>query len=280
MGRPPGAAPEMGAIMLRRTALVLLGAAALGATALAAPPLLDTGPLPPGAWRLVGLDADPIPWPRLEVTLVVSDDGATVSGSNGCNAFQGEVAGTPDALELGPLAQTLRACAGEEATAEAIVARVLGGATRADLVAGRLYLRGAGRLLVYAPAGDPEDPGVQGAPPVASSQALDPARFAPIVDASAASRAAWVRDPLQVALVFVATESTGRSTVVRQDARDGATTVRLWFDGLMDDSVRALWFEVDLERGPDGAWRIVSGRQANQCARGDVTDELVAGLCP
>ena len=266
--------------MLRRTALVLLGAAALGATALAAPPLLDTGPLPPGAWRLVGLDADPNPWPRLEVTLVVHDDSATVSGSNGCNTFQGEVGGTADALELGPLAQTLRACAGDEATAEAIVTRVLDGATRADLIAGRLYLRGAGRMLVYAPAGDPEDPGVQGAPPVASTQALDPARFAPILEASAASRAAWVRDPLQVALLFVATESSGRSTVVREDAAEGSTTVRLWFDELADDAVRALWFEVDLERGPDGAWRIASGRQASVCARGDVTDVLVAGLCP
>lgn len=271
--------------MLRRTVLAVLGAAALGAavlttTALAAPPLLDTGPLPPGDWRLVGLDADPNPWPRVEVTLVVSEDGATVSGSNGCNTFQGEIAGTPDALALGPLAQTLRACAGDEATAEAIVTRVLNAASRADLIAGRLYVRGSGRMLVYAPAGDPEDPGVAGAPPLASSQALDPARFAPIVEASAASRAAWVRDPLQVALLFVATESTGRSTVVRQDAADGATTVRLWFDGLQDDAVRALWFEVDLERGEDGAWRIASGRQATWCARGDVTEVLVGGLCP
>ncbi len=266
--------------MLRRTALAVLGAAALTATALAAPPLLDTGPLPAGAWHLVGLDADPNPWPRVEVTLVVSEDGTTVSGSNGCNTFQGEIGGTADALELGPLATTRRFCEGDEATAEAIVARVLGATTRADLVAGRLYVRGAGRMLVYAPAGDPEDPGVQGAPPVASSQALDPARFAPIVDASAASRAAWVRDPLQVALLFVATESTGSSTVVRQDAADGVTTVRMWFDRLLDDSLRGLWFEVDLERGTDGAWRIVSGRQATWCARGDVTDVLVGGLCP
>ena len=266
--------------MHRRAALAVLVAASLSATALAAPPLLDTGPLPPGAWRLIGLDADPNPWPRVEVTFVVSDDGATVSGSNGCNTFQGEVAGTADALELGPLATTLRACAGDEATAEAIVARVLGAATRADLVAGRLYLRGAGRMLVYAPAGEPEDPGVAGAPPVGSSQALDPSRFAAIVDASAASRAAWVRDPLQVALLFVATESTGSSTVVRQDAADGVTTVRLWFDRLLDDSLRGLWFEIDLERGSDGAWRIASGRQATWCARGDVTDVLVGGLCP
>jgi heat shock protein HslJ len=266
--------------MLRRSVLAFLFAASVAATTLAAPPLLDTGPLPPGAWRLVGLDAEPNPWPRVEVTLVVSDDGTTVSGSNGCNGFQGEVAGTADALELGPLAQTLRACAGDEATAEAIVSRVLGTARSAGLVAGRLYVRGAGRMLVYAPADEPEDAGMPGAPPVASSQALDPTRFVPIIDASAASRAAWVRDPLQVALLFVATESTERSTVVRHDTRDGATTVRLWFDGLRDDSVRALWFEVDLERGADGAWRIVAARQAYHCARGDVTDELVGGLCP
>lgn len=259
--------------------LVLAAVLALAA-AHAAPPLLATGPLPPGAWTLVGLDADANPWPRVDVTLEVADDGRTISGSTGCNGFFGEVAGSADALEVGPLAQTLRACAGDEGTAEAIVARVLGNATRADLVAGRLYVRGSGRMLVYAPTGDPVDADVPGAPALASSDRLDPARFAPIVEASAANRAAWVRDPLQVALLFVDTPSSGRSAVVRADTAPDATTVRVWFDGLEDDSVRALWFAIDLERGADGAWRVVSGQRASWCARGDVTDVLVAGVCP
>lgn len=259
--------------------LVLAAALALAA-AHAAPPLLATGPLPPGAWTLVGIDADPDPWPRVDVTLTVAEDGRTMAGSLGCNAFQGEATGTADALAVGPLATTRRACAGDEGTAEAIVARVLTQAHRADHVAGRLYLRGAGRLLVYAPSDDPVDAGVPGAPALASADRLDPARFAPIVEASAASGAAWVRDPLQVALLFVDTPSTGRSAVVRADAAPDATTVRMWFDGLEDDAVRGLWFAVDLERGADGAWRVVSGRQAAWCARGDVTDVLVSGLCP
>jgi heat shock protein HslJ len=266
--------------LVRSTLLAL----ALAASALAAPPLLAPGPLPAGAWRLVGLDAGPTPWPHVAITLEVGDDGRTVFGSLGCNTFGGEASGTAEALDLGPLAQTLRACAGDEGTAEAIVARVLDAATRADLIAGRLVVRGAGRALVYAPATVPEDAGVPGAPPLASFDRLDPTRFAAAVDASAANRAAWVRDPLQVALLFVDTPSSGRTTVVREDVGGGedpgATVVRMWFDGQLDDALRARWFEVALTRGADGAWRIDAARQAAWCARGDGSDELVAGTCP
>ncbi|MDF1523062.1 MAG: META domain-containing protein [Trueperaceae bacterium] len=266
--------------LVRSTLLAL----ALGAAALAAPPLLAPGPLPVGAWRLVGLDEGPTPWPHLAVTLEVGEDGRTVFGSLGCNTFRGEATGNADALDLGPLAQTLRACAGDEGTAEAIVARVLDAATRADLIAGRLVVRGAGRALIYAPMAAPEDAGVPGAPPLASFDRLDPSRFAAAVDASAANRAAWVRDPLQVALLFIDTPSSGRTTVVREDVGDGedpdATVVRMWFDGLLDDAVLARWFEVALARGADGAWRVDAARQATWCARGDVTDALVAGVCP
>ncbi len=261
--------------------LIVLGCIALGPLALAAAPLLENGPLPRGDWRLIGVDDDADPWPRVEVTLEVDADGRGFAGSTGCNRFTGEAGGTADDLDLGALALTRRACLGDEANAEAIVSRVLGAAERADLISGRLLVRGASRTLAYAPVSPPVDPGVAGAPPVTSSDALDPSRFAVALEASAANRAAWVRDPLQVALLFVDEPSSGDTTVVRDDADGGASTrVVVWYDDQPDDSVRAVWFEVRLERGADDAWRIVSGERAAWCRRGEVTDELVGGLCP
>jgi heat shock protein HslJ len=261
--------------------LVLLLGLAVGPLALAAAPLLDIGPLPRGEWRLIGVDDDANPWPRVEVTLEVDEDGRGFAGSTGCNRFSGEAGGTADDLDLGVLALTRRACMGDEANAEAIVSRVLGAAERADLISGRLLVRGASRTLAYAPVSAPIDPGISGAPPVTSSDPLDPTRFATALEASAANRAAWVRDPLQVALLFVDEPSSGSTTVVREDAPGGeAARVVIWFDEQPDDSVRATWFEVRLERGDDAAWRIDSGERASWCRRGEVTDELVGGLCP
>lgn len=261
--------------------LTLLGCITLGPLALAAAPLLDTGPLPRGDWRLIGVDDDVDPWPRVEVTLEIDEDGRGFAGSTGCNRFTGEAGGTAGNLDLGVLALTRRACMGDEANAEAIVSRVLGAAERADLISGRLLVRGASRTLAYAPVSTPVDPGISGAPPVTSSEPLDPTRFAVALEASAANRAAWVRDPLQVALLFVDEPSSGTTTVVREDAAGGeATRVVVWFDDQSDDSVRATWFEVRLARGDDGAWRIASGERAFWCRRGEVTDELVGGLCP
>lgn len=71
-----------------------------------------------------------------------------------------------------------------------------------------------------------------GAPLVAPSDRLDPARFVPIVDTSASNGSLWVRDLLQVALLFASMPSTGRTAIVREDAPGGgATVVRPWFDG-------------------------------------------------
>ncbi len=280
-GTPCRTDPSAASPPAHLTHLVVLGCAVVGPLAHAAAPLRDTGPLPRGEWRLIGVDDDSDPWPRVDVTLEVDADGRGFAGSTGCNRFTGEAGGTSADLDLGVLALTRRACMGDEANAEAIVSRVLGAAERADLIAGRLLIRGASRTLAYASVSAPVDPGIAGAPPVTSSDGLDPTRFATALEASAANRAAWVRDPLQIALLFIDEPSSGATTVVREDAPGGeATRVVIWFDERPDDAVRATWFEVRLQRGDDGAWRISSGERASWCRRGEVTDELVGGLCP
>lgn len=254
-------------------------AALLAGSALAAPPPLAADALPPGLWNLVGVGDGPNPWPGATVQLGVANDGTTVLVDAGCTRFMASAARSRTGVSLGSSSRSTFTCDGDRAAADAVVLAVLDTLEQIDVVAGRLWVRGGGPLLVYAPDAPPSDPGVAGAPPVASSDRLDPARFAPIVDASAANGARWVRDPLHVALLFASQSSTGRTAVVREDAPGGAATVvRLWFDALPEDAVAGRWFEVELEHGEDRAWRVVAGRQASVCA--GTTGGLVAGRCP
>lgn len=265
-------------------ALVLTGTAIAVVTASmgqAAAPPLAADVAPPGVWNLVAVDDAPSPWPGVAVQLGVADDGVTVLVDTGCDRFMAVASQKRSGITLDRRSGSSVRCEGDRAAAESTVAPVLADLDAIEVLAGRLYVRGAGRVLVYAPDVLPAPSGIPGTPPVASSDRLDPSRFAAAVDASAANGAHWVRDPLQVALLFVDDASTVRTTIVRDEMPGGAATVvRFWFDGLRDDSVRARWFEVRLERDPGGAWRVASAHRAALCSRGDATDELVAGLCP
>lgn len=254
----------------------VVGAIAEGA----APPLLPDV-APPGVWTLQEVDGSSDPWPDATVQLGVADDGVTLLVDSGCDRFLAVVSFDGGRPVLETRARSDLRCEGDRAAAEAIVAPVVADVEAIDVLAGRLVIRGAGRVLAFAPEAPPTPAGVPGAPPVASSDRLDPTRFDAVVDASASSGAAWVQDPLWVALLFVDAGSTRRTTIVRDEGSDDATaTVRLWFDGLLDDAIRARWFEVHLERDDDAVWRVASARRAVVCGRPGMADEAVAGRCP
>lgn len=260
-------------------ALVSVLAAVMLAAALAAPPALAPDALPPGIWNLVGVDDGPNPWPGTALQLGVADDGTTVLVDAGCTRSMATAARDRAGIVLDVATRSTFECAGDRAAADPVVGPVFDDLEGIEVIAGRLHVHGAGRLLVYAPDAPPSDPGPAGAPPVASSDRLDPTRFAPIIAASASNGALWVHDPLQVALLFASQPSTGQTTIVRADAPGGgATVVRLWFDGLPGDAMRGRWFELHLRLGEDGAWQVVAGRQATACAGTD--GPLVAGRCP
>lgn len=246
----------------------------------AEPPLLPDV-APPGVWTLQRVDGTSDPWPDAMVQLGVADDGVTVLVDTGCDRFLAVVSLAGRRPVLDTRTRSDLRCEGDRAAAEAAVAPVLADVEAIDVLAGRLVIRGAGRVLVFAPEAAPTSAGVPGAPPVASSDRLDPTRFDAVIDASASSGAAWVRDPLWVALLFVDADSTRRTTIVRDEGGDdAATTVRFWFDGLLDDAVRARWYDVRLERDADGVWRVASASRAVVCARPGTADEAVAGRCP
>jgi hypothetical protein len=257
-----------------------LAVAVVAAGHAAAPPLA-ADVAPPGVWTLASVDGAPAPWPGATVQLGIADDGVTVLVDTGCERFIAVASNVDAAPALEPGPSSAPACDGDRAAAEAAVAPVLTDVDAIDVVAGRLRIRGAGRVLVYAPEWEPAPAGIPGVPRLGSSDRLDPSRFAAALDASAANGAHWVRDPVQVALLFVDEASAARTTIVRDGPAEGAaTTVRFWLDGRLDDAAPARWFEVRLERSGEGVWRIVSARRASLCSRGDVTDVLVAGLCP
>lgn len=69
--------------------------------------------------------------------------GERVTGSTGCNDFQGIVARTGDTLTFGELGTTRKACQGDEATLEKAVLDVLKGEVTFKIEANRLQLRAA-----------------------------------------------------------------------------------------------------------------------------------------
>ena len=125
----------------------LFAVAVLAACAITSRPA--TTDLPGSSWVLVEIDgeapaADPPP------TLAFNEDG-TVTGSAGCNTFNGSVAINGSSLEFGPLATTRMACAdpvvAEQETMFLLVLQANPGFTIDD--EGQLVLTGGTVELVF-----------------------------------------------------------------------------------------------------------------------------------
>jgi heat shock protein HslJ len=90
------------------------------------------------SWTLSGALQAP---DQIDVVIAFSD--ANVSGFSGCNRFHGQYLFTDGALEFGPLAGTMMACADEAMELEREVLRRLGSTVRALVDGGSLRLLGA-----------------------------------------------------------------------------------------------------------------------------------------
>ena len=104
------------------------------------------------SWELFAYDtglstADALPGTEAPIAF----EADTVVGSDGCNGFNGPYEVTGDnAITIGPLASTLRACEPDVmAQADAVIA-IVSDATEYEIDAGQLTLRTAdGRFAVY-----------------------------------------------------------------------------------------------------------------------------------
>ena len=132
---------------MKRLLAVLLAAVSLSACFITSREA--TTDLPGTSWELVEIGgeapaADPAP------TLAFGEDG-TVSGSAGCNTFNGSVAIDGSSLEFGPLATTRMACADEAVSEqESAFLLALDGTTGYTIDdEGRLVLTGGDDELVF-----------------------------------------------------------------------------------------------------------------------------------
>jgi hypothetical protein len=129
-----------------------------------------------------------------------------------------------------------------------------------------------------APSGAGSDPFAPADVPVASSASVAPAGYA-----AATALAARGGAPVEIALA-VAGPFDGRAqriTQINQGAEaPSASRVTVVRDGLLDDSVRGLRWDVALERTQAGTWRIAEVKRAVRCRRGADTERFLAGPCP
>ena len=94
----------------------------------------------------------------------------------------------------------------------------------------------------------------------------------------------WPNSPLMLMLYLFGGDEDAQSVILEEtkNRAEGADVATISYirDGLIDDSVRADWHEVELRLQPDGTWRISKARVAYRCWRGDNTDAFMKNLCP
>jgi hypothetical protein len=129
-----------------------------------------------------------------------------------------------------------------------------------------------------APTGSGSDPFASADAPVASAAGVASATYS-----AAAAVAARGGTPLEISLAVVGPFDgrAQRITQINQGAEaPTASRVTIVRDGLFDDAVRALRWDIALERTQAGGWRIAEVKRAVRCRRGADTERFVAGPCP
>lgn len=118
------------------------------------------------------------------------------------------------------------------------------------------------------------------APELESAGELPVAEFNAV---AVSGEAAWTRSAFLSAAEYLRLDraEAGRtSLVVRSPAEGGArATAVATLEGLPDDSVRALRFTLELERGTGGTWALVSALREQRCRPGRGHEDFDVGPC-
>ena len=94
------------------------------------------------SWRLTQLDGQPVA-PNVSSTLIISAD--SVGGNGGCNTYGGDLALTPDGIDISQVFSTMMACDGLDQ--EQAFFAALDATDAYALVEGDLHLLGNGTVL-------------------------------------------------------------------------------------------------------------------------------------
>jgi len=114
--------------------------------------------------------------------------------------------------------------------------------------------------------------------PVVDMMTVEPGAYGAASDLAARGGAA-----LDIALKIVGKfEGTAQHITQVNDGSEAPSTSRLTVlrDGLLDDSVRSMRWEIALEKTPVGVWRISNVRRSWRCRRGAQMDRFATALCP
>ncbi len=118
---------------------------------------------------------------------------------------------------------------------------------------------------------------------VVSSHDVDVAGFNTALAGAVFVGETWPTDPVIVVLRYLGHYNVSDLSLVKHDVsgeNPSATTITVIREGLLDDSVRAIWDEIALSRLGDGTWRIEEARRAYRCWRGEQTVSYEAEPCP
>lgn len=137
------------------------------------------------------------------------------------------------------------------------------------------------RVAAPSPTPHSPSPAWEGFPRPEASGEISVAEFNEYLEAS---DPAWTRSALRAAIEFLRLgdsdpEAATTSLVLESNPETGQeAVVTVTKDGLLDDSVRAVRYELVFEKQADGTWRLSSASWAQRCAprRGhqDFTPEL------
>ncbi len=120
-------------------------------------------------------------------------------------------------------------------------------------------------------------------PPVVSAHTVDVETFNLRLQAARRSDEAWAGSVMQIALEYAGPlEGSVAAIVERNQPTESPTrsTVTIIRDGLLDDSVRAIWDEIHFFRTGDGWWEMESASRAYRCRRGPQQQHYSSELCP
>ncbi|HEX2089810.1 MAG TPA: hypothetical protein VHI54_07795 [Actinomycetota bacterium] len=97
----------------------------------------------------------------------------------------------------------------------------------------------------------------------------------------------WDTSPLRSAVEFVyggpPQEALPFTTTVTQETSPEIgteATVTITEEGLLDDAIAAVRFQLEFQREDDGTWRLTSAFKDQRCARGPQTEEFTVEPCP
>ena len=114
--------------------------------------------------------------------------------------------------------------------------------------------------------------------PVVDMERVDPAEYKAASDLAAGGSA-----PLDIVLNIVGAFEGSTQHIIQENEGNEAPSVSriaVLRDGLMDDSVRGVRWDIALEKTAENVWRIREVRRSWRCWHGEKTNMFASKLCP